>query len=411
MIIVLEGLPGSGKTTLSKRLSNFYDGTHVPEIVRPKTRLCNNEFYFHNDILKYQIANKNNHILSFMDRNFLSTLAFNYSDDRISKTSNYKSVVNWLKLQKEQVILYEPDIYLYLDLSVEQSLDRQNKDNQDTMWTNRNFLIYLRKFYIKYLKMILKDKKTNVYTLDATSSSKDLLDNIKTIIQKEIVDRYYHLILFDLDGTIIDTSELTICSFQHAYRSLNNKNISRRRIIKNQGVKFETVVKKLFPKNDINDVEELVVNYEFKNYKKHLRLFKGIKNVLEELKKLDFKLGIVTSRGPKTSDLYLSSIDLKKYFDVIVNSKDTKKGKPHPDPILLALKKMNIDKEKAIIIGASIADISSAKNAGISSVAVTWGFYSESELRSANPGLIIDQIQDILQAIRIKHPWTNQLDN
>ena len=402
--IIITGNAGSGKTTLSKRLSNFYDGTYIPEIVRPKTKSYNNEFYLQNDILKYQVVNKSDRILSFMDRNFFSTLAFNYSDDHISNTNNYGSVVDWLKLQKKQGKVCEPDIYLYLDLNVKQSLDRQNKSNEETMWMNRDFLIHLRQFYINNLKKISKDNKTSVYTLNATNSFKDLLDNVKYIIQKEIRDRYYHLILFDLDGTIIDTSELTACSFQHAFRSLNDKSISRKKILKNQGVKFETVVKKLFPNNNAGEVEKLVVDYEFKNYKKHLKLFKGIKSVLDELKKLDFKLGLVTSRGPKTSSLYLSNTDLNKYFEVIINSEDTKKGKPHPDPILLALKKMNIEKNKAIIIGDSPADIISARKAGIKSVAVTWGFYSESELKSSNPNLIINRSQDILKVIKIIQP-------
>ncbi len=185
MICVIEGLPGAGKTELAKHLSNYFDGVYITEIIKEKPRQATNVFYRENDALKYKQAFENNRKLVFMDRNYLSTLAYNYSFDYLYGTNYYRQVQRCLSRLKKLNLISEPDLYIFLDISISVSLQRQKNADRKQEWKNKDFLLTLKKFYKEKLqRLVTTNKKISVYNIRAKNIKKAKEKSIRLICKK-----------------------------------------------------------------------------------------------------------------------------------------------------------------------------------------------------------------------------------
>ena len=108
-------------------------------------------------------------------------------------------------------------------------------------------------------------------------------------------------------------------------------------------------------------------------------LFPGVVEVLRELKEKDIKTAIVTSRLRRTTMEGIEKFDLHDFFDTVVTMEDTKKHKPDAEPVFEALRRLDIEAEKAIMVGDSKFDIMCARNAGVKSVLVDWSVAAQAE--------------------------------
>ncbi|MCW8821672.1 MAG: HAD family hydrolase [Sulfurovum sp.] len=188
------------------------------------------------------------------------------------------------------------------------------------------------------------------------------------------------IILFDLDGTLIDSTEAILESFSVAFKTFNSpvpdEDVIKAEIGHPLDVMFETL-----------GVEASHVDAHVQAYKMHYRKISCAKTVLlpdaREAVKLaskHAKLGVVTTKTAKYSIELLEHMDLMKYFDVLVGREDVEHPKPHPEPILKALFKLQTDKSKYWMIGDTPMDILAAQAANIDCVAVTCGYADEALL-------------------------------
>ena len=170
------------------------------------------------------------------------------------------------------------------------------------------------------------------------------------------------IILFDLDGVLIDSISNMKLSWETCCKefSINNSFDEYRKFI---GIPFDDILKKLkiTKKKDLIKKKYRVVSN--KNLSK-IKLYKNTKKTLYFLSNY-YTLGIVTSKEKKRTDIILRKLKILKYFSVIVNPSLKLKGKPYPDQLLHALKKMKIKKKNAVYIGDVKYDQIAAKNAGI----------------------------------------------
>jgi pyrophosphatase PpaX len=145
----------------------------------------------------------------------------------------------------------------------------------------------------------------------------------------------------------------------------------------------------------------------FDNYQKHYRglhhnyikVFPGIKELLKKLLEKSFSLGIVTSKSKVGADLTIASINLGDCFSVITTVDDTDQHKPHPEPVLHALKKLGKTPVEAIYVGDSPFDIEAGNRAGVTTIAVSWGMATVAELKKHNPTFCVDTSEDLLKLI------------
>lgn len=186
-------------------------------------------------------------------------------------------------------------------------------------------------------------------------------------------------VLFDFDGTIMDTNEVIINSWQHTFRSLKGKEADVNMLLGTFGEPLEISIDKMLPEFSRDDAMRIYREYQYCNFKGLISLFPGVVEVLRELKGKDIKTAIVTSRLRRTTMEGIEKFDLHDFFDTVVTMEDTKKHKPDAEPAFEALRRLDIEAERAIMVGDSKFDIMCARNAGVKSVLVDWSVAAQAE--------------------------------
>jgi pyrophosphatase PpaX len=205
-------------------------------------------------------------------------------------------------------------------------------------------------------------------------------------------------ILFDLDGTLINTNNLIMQSFKHAFKTYLNRDIEESEIVKFFGVPLEKAVASFGEEN----AEGIIKAFREFNEEKHDELaegFEGIEEALKSLKAMGLSLGIVTSKRQLMAHRSLKLINIFDYMDVIITPEDTDKHKPDPDPIFKACEVLKVSPAEIIMVGDSIYDIQCGINAGSETCAVTYTEFAMDEIKELNPQYIVDNIMDLVDII------------
>lgn len=206
-------------------------------------------------------------------------------------------------------------------------------------------------------------------------------------------------VLFDLDGTLIDTNNLIIQSFKHTYKKHLNREIDEKEII----MCFGEPLLDTLARYDRENAHEMIETYREHNEAIHDELAKeivGANVTLNELKALGIKVGVVTSKRRQLAERGLNLFKLFDVMDVIVTPEDTSKHKPDAEPVLKACEKLSVIPSETIMVGDSHFDILCGKNAGAKSCLVKYSALPLDKLLIHNPDYIIDEIGDILKIIR-----------
>lgn len=182
----------------------------------------------------------------------------------------------------------------------------------------------------------------------------------------------YPAVLFDLDGTLIDSGSIILASFRHATQTVLQRVIP--------DVELAALVGGASIHDQMRSIDEARVEELVRVYREHneplhdeLEAFEGIEHVLAKLKAEGRRLGIVTAKRRKTVELAFAVLPLERYFDVVVTSDMTARHKPDPEPVLKALERLGVEPGEAAFVGDSPFDVASGKAAGVFTVAVAWG--------------------------------------
>jgi pyrophosphatase PpaX len=179
-------------------------------------------------------------------------------------------------------------------------------------------------------------------------------------------------ILFDFDGTVMNTNQVIINSWQHTFRTLTGAERPVEDIIATFGEILHDTVARFFPDVPVEEAVEVYRSYHRDNFGPMISVFPGVRELLEALKARGYTLAIVTSRLPATTAEGLEKYGLSGHFDLVVTCADCKKFKPDPEPALIALEKLGKKPEEAIMVGDTLNDILCARRAGVRSVLVGW---------------------------------------
>ena len=202
-------------------------------------------------------------------------------------------------------------------------------------------------------------------------------------------------ILFDLDGTLIDSTEAILESFEVSFIEFGFDVPSDEVIKSFIGYPLELMYQKLGVKDE--KIQPII-----QTYKKHYRaisrekttLLPYAKEALKEAKEFAI-LGIVTTKTKKYSLELLEHMDILKYFSIVIGREDVQNPKPHPEPILKALKSLNAKKDSAWMIGDTMMDILSAKDAGIHTCGVMCGYGTVKELENETNNLHLNSFEAV----------------
>ena len=179
-------------------------------------------------------------------------------------------------------------------------------------------------------------------------------------------------ILFDFDGTLVNTNDVIVASWQHTYKHYLGHEVDVDHITACFGEPLLLTMEREFPGVDPQEAAEVYRSFQVENAHRLVTIFPGIRELLDALKKAGYVLGVVTSRTRESTLRYTNMFDITSCFADMVCCDDTDIHKPNPEPLLLAMKKLGATPEESIMIGDSPFDIKCANNAGVDSVMVNW---------------------------------------
>lgn len=190
------------------------------------------------------------------------------------------------------------------------------------------------------------------------------------------------IILFDLDGTLIDSTKSILNGFHSAFNFYKLSDPSDEKIASFIGYPLEIMFANLGAPKELNSA--LVIKYKeiYKaTFLDDAKLLPLAKQAIISASKFS-DLGVVTTKTSKYSTQMLEFLGVMEYFSVLIGRDDVQNPKPSPEPVLKALNILNRDKEYAFMIGDTILDANSAKSAGIAALGVSCGYSSETDLLS-----------------------------
>jgi pyrophosphatase PpaX len=209
----------------------------------------------------------------------------------------------------------------------------------------------------------------------------------------------FPVVLFDLDGTVIDSGGIILASMRHAAKEvLGVEPRDEELMAAVGGPGLEAQMHALAP--DL--VEELVTVYRAHNEPLHDELVccAGMDDVLVRLADEGRRLGIVTAKRRKTVELAFAKVPLGHLFETVVGGDETERHKPHPEPLLLALERLEGRASEAAYVGDAPFDVQAARAAGIFSVAVTWGgIHARERLEAEDPDALVDTAEELLAVL------------
>ncbi|WP_368657915.1 pyrophosphatase PpaX [Metabacillus halosaccharovorans] len=208
-------------------------------------------------------------------------------------------------------------------------------------------------------------------------------------------------LLFDLDGTLINTNELIIESFLHTLHSYYPDQYKRDDVLPFIGPTLYDTFTSINPEK----TEEMVKVYRKFNHEQHDTLVTEYETVFETIKTLKehgFKLGIVTTKIRDTVNMGLKLTKLDQFFDVVVTLDDVENAKPHPEPVLNALAQLDSKPEEAIMVGDNHHDVEAGKNAGTKTAGVSWSIKGREYISSYNPDYLLERMSDLLPIVGVK---------
>ncbi len=208
--------------------------------------------------------------------------------------------------------------------------------------------------------------------------------------------------IFDLDGTVLDTLEdlRDSVNFALSKNSLPKRTTEEVRAFVGNGIRL--LMERAVPDGTDSETldkcfEDFKIHYK-NNSANHTKPYNGIKDVLYRLKNSGVKLALVSNKADFAVQGLISDY-FSGIFDFATGEKDGVRRKPYPDSVFNAVKNLNADIKKTVYIGDSQVDVETARNSGLSCIAVTWGFRDKKVLEELSPEYIIDKPSQIAEII------------
>jgi pyrophosphatase PpaX len=208
----------------------------------------------------------------------------------------------------------------------------------------------------------------------------------------------FPVVLFDLDGTVVDSGGIILASMRHATRTVLGREFSDEALMAAVGGPGLEQQMRAF--GGERHLDELIRVYREHNEPLHEQLLPcaGMDDVLVRLKDEGRRLGIVSAKRKRTVELAFASVAIGHLFDVVVGGDEAERQKPEPDLLLLALDRLGAAPATAVYVGDSPFDMQAARSAGMHAVGVTWGgIHGREALAGAD--VVVDSPEELLAAV------------
>lgn len=208
----------------------------------------------------------------------------------------------------------------------------------------------------------------------------------------------YRTILFDIDGTLLDSQELVVQGYEAALAA-HGHTIPRQDLTRVLGMTLENGYAELLPQHSSLHSDLVDIHKQHSIDHQHLiSTFPRMEEVLTELKSRGLQLAAVTNRKPWVGVDIFSNTPLGEYIDLLVTANDVINPKPHADPIHFALNKLQSRPEQAMMVGDSDTDIQAGKAAGVTTVGASYGMFGHG-IKDHHPDHVIHALHELLDLL------------
>ncbi len=209
----------------------------------------------------------------------------------------------------------------------------------------------------------------------------------------------FPVVLFDLDGTIVDSGWMILASFRHATQTILGREIPDDVLMAKVGSGHLVEQMADF---DPAKAEELAHAYRefYAPLHSELEAFPGMLDLLQRLDGEGRRLGIVSAKRGDIVELALDALGFRELMDVVVGSDEAPRGKPYPDQIVVALERLGADPDATAYVGDAPFDVAAAKAAGVHAIGVTWGgIHTRERMEAEGPDAVADTADDLYDVL------------
>jgi pyrophosphatase PpaX len=213
-------------------------------------------------------------------------------------------------------------------------------------------------------------------------------------------DVRYPVILFDFDGTLVDSVRLIIESFHHTMRAHGLEPRPDAFWIEGLGTPLRVVFRAFT--DEATEVQRMIATYREWNFAHHdemVRAYPGAVEAVRAAKRQGSRLGIVTSKNRHGLERGLSLCGFDGLFDELVTSDDLEASKPSPEPVLVVLERLGAQPAHALFVGDSPHDIAAGRDAGTETAACLWGPFSREQIAPERPDHWLDSFADLTRLL------------
>jgi len=209
----------------------------------------------------------------------------------------------------------------------------------------------------------------------------------------------FRAVLFDLDGTLIDSVPLIVASMQHAFAG-RERAPTEKEWVALIGTPLEAMIRRWGEDEaDVALLRERYKEHQWAHHDSMVRAFPGVPEVLDALASRGVRMAVVTSKLESSARRSLEFLGLVRYFEAVVGLESTVRHKPDPEPVRHALDRLEAVADGAAFVGDSPHDVVAGNAAGVATVAALWGPFTRDELAPAHPRAWAARVSDLLPVL------------
>ncbi len=212
----------------------------------------------------------------------------------------------------------------------------------------------------------------------------------------------YRALLFDLDGTLVDSLELILGSYRHTMAQHLGRVPPDEEWMVTMGKPLRVQLQSFAQTPEqLEAMFRTYIDHNEANNQRLIRPFPGMRQAIESLRRGGFRMGVVTSKIGEHAWRELRSCGLDGLFDGLVAADDVQRPKPHPEPVLRGLQSIGATAPEALMVGDSIFDLAAARAAGVDTAAALWGPFDRDRLAVGQPTYWVRHIGELLSLLNV----------
>lgn len=210
------------------------------------------------------------------------------------------------------------------------------------------------------------------------------------------------LIIFDLDGTLIDSTGDIAWAVNRTLNSLGRDGVGTETVKSSVGWGVRSLLENLMPGEDpqvIDEARGVFLEYYGGHLDVETHLYAGAVETLEHFKARGKKLALVTNKPVALTDRVLEAFAINGFFEMVLGGDSLPRKKPHPEPLLKVVEELQVPAERTVFVGDSAIDCETGRRAGIATIGAAYGFRGRGELVEAGCDIVIESLDELKEIV------------